>query len=866
MGALFDSAKVTYSAGPSANPDKPKKAEIIALFSLIENIVGTTLSGLIIGNAALYATRSAMYAAAARPSGSIGIVYNDSTAAYNGAYVTNGGTGSGAWTLTNLMLPSTFAAELAAALAAIAGFEADIEGKLDSTLAALSTLLGTATTLGSPADADTLPIRDSESSNVLKRVTWLSIKTALKAYFDGLYPSVGVSTKATPVDADRVGYFDSEAANAPKRLTWGNVKTALKAYFDGLYLNYNVSTKDTPVDADRIGYFDSQDANAPKRMTIANLMAAVKVVTDGLYPSKTIATDRLLGRDTAGTGNLEAIALHNSLAFSGSGQIGLADMAQATIKGRVAGGGTGTPTDLTPAQVRTMINVEDGANNYIHPSGDGNSHVPATGTVNNRKFLMAGMTAGSQAWQAANKSDVGLGNVDNISLREVVLMDQAWDNTITPLSMFKNSAGRWVMPTYLKGGLFGATGLTSDFLSYIWDQFEPLVPVGDVDVLTSEFLPLWVFKNGSGVEVMPVYLRNGLLGATGLDPDLMAYIAENIGGQYTDGTKLRRVYNALAAKVSPVVILGNGESWEDSLAIPQAQADILYARFGKSAQGHMTARGTTGINGVTQALSGGWTLTDIDLAAPTRRLGVDGYAMHTSLDTDTWVYGTMDFDEVFVFYDNSGSGTFRTKIGGTVVSTVVGNGTATSGVAHITSASGGASRVFALDTVGNTGEVSITDVFFFSSTLGVAYCKAGNSGTNAQQWAWISANFADIAASIVPDLLQLRLGINDVNQNTPIANFKTHLTTYVTNARAAWPGVEILLCMCPESGGAGAASRGVYAEAMLEVAKANNCAFFDSAIIGPYSETSADGLWLDVNHLNDGGARSLAFHQHRHLF
>ena len=35
------------------------------------------------------------------------------------------------------------------------------------------------------------------------------------------------------------------------------------------------------------------------------------------------------------------------------------------------------------------------SNNYSHPTGDGNLHVPATGTTNNGKFLKAGSTAGS---------------------------------------------------------------------------------------------------------------------------------------------------------------------------------------------------------------------------------------------------------------------------------------------------------------------------------------------------------------------------------------------------------------------------------------------------------------------------------------
>lgn len=39
----------------------------------------------------------------------------------------------------------------------------------------------------------------------------------------------------------------------------------------------------------------------------------------------------------------------------------MANMAQSTIKGRASGAGTGAPTDLSAAQVRTIINVEDGA-------------------------------------------------------------------------------------------------------------------------------------------------------------------------------------------------------------------------------------------------------------------------------------------------------------------------------------------------------------------------------------------------------------------------------------------------------------------------------------------------------------------------
>lgn len=53
-------------------------------------------------------------------------------------------------------------------------------------------------------------------------------------------------------------------------------------------------------------------------------------------------------------------------------------------------------------------------NNYSHPTGDGNLHVPATGASNNGKFLKAGSTAGSASWSdlpAASDSVAGITKV-----------------------------------------------------------------------------------------------------------------------------------------------------------------------------------------------------------------------------------------------------------------------------------------------------------------------------------------------------------------------------------------------------------------------------------------------------------------------
>lgn len=70
---------------------------------------------------------------------------------------------------------------------------------------------------------------------------------------------------------------------------------------------------------------------------------------------------------------------------------------------------------MSPSQHSKLEGIETGANKYTHPTGDGNMHVPATGTSNNGKVLKAGSAAGSAFWGALSKSDVGLGNVDNTS-------------------------------------------------------------------------------------------------------------------------------------------------------------------------------------------------------------------------------------------------------------------------------------------------------------------------------------------------------------------------------------------------------------------------------------------------------------------
>lgn len=55
---------------------------------------------------------------------------------------------------------------------------------------------------------------------------------------------------------------------------------------------------------------------------------------------------------------------------------------------------------MSAADKTKLDGVATNANNYAHPTGDGNLHVPATGTTSSGKVLTAGATAGSLSWVA----------------------------------------------------------------------------------------------------------------------------------------------------------------------------------------------------------------------------------------------------------------------------------------------------------------------------------------------------------------------------------------------------------------------------------------------------------------------------------
>ena len=121
------------------------------------------------------------------------------------------------------------------------------------------------------------------------------------------------------------------------------------------------TAKTTLVDADTVTIINSVGSVLSK-ITWANFKLAIKTYTDTLYnmyvhPNHT--GDVTSVADGATTITLDAVT-----------NAKLANMATQTIKGRTTAT-TGDPEDLTAAQVRAILNVADGANNYSHPNHSG---------------------------------------------------------------------------------------------------------------------------------------------------------------------------------------------------------------------------------------------------------------------------------------------------------------------------------------------------------------------------------------------------------------------------------------------------------------------------------------------------------------
>lgn len=103
----------------------------------------------------------------------------------------------------------------------------------------------------------------------------------------------------------------------------------------------------------------------------------------------------------------------------GTGKVTLAmqsDMATASLIGRKTAG-AGAPEVLSKADALTLLNVADGANNYVHPnhSGDVTSVADGAQTIGANKVTYGQMQQVSATDKILGRATAGAGNVEEIS-------------------------------------------------------------------------------------------------------------------------------------------------------------------------------------------------------------------------------------------------------------------------------------------------------------------------------------------------------------------------------------------------------------------------------------------------------------------
>lgn len=210
----------------------------------------------------------------------------------------------------------------------------------------------------------------------------------------------GTTAKSPLVDADTIAITNSEATNALCKITWANFKTSMKSYTDGLYNNFTYTHPNHSGDVTSVN--DGATTIGDGKVTLAKMA--------------NMATASFIGRNTASVGVPEIISMTTAKTMLGLGSAAyVADTTFATAaQGATADGaipkstvttlndfivatGNAAVARKTPTEVRTILNVEDGANNYVHPTTNGNKHIPVDGAANN---FLTYASAGTAGWAA----------------------------------------------------------------------------------------------------------------------------------------------------------------------------------------------------------------------------------------------------------------------------------------------------------------------------------------------------------------------------------------------------------------------------------------------------------------------------------
>ena len=147
----------------------------------------------------------------------------------------------------------------------------------------------------------------------------------------------------------------------------------------------------------------------PEDLTVAQAKTLLNLAGTNTGDQTITLTGDVTG---TGTGSFAATVANDAVTNAK-----LANVPTATLKGRTTAA-TGDPEDLTAAQARTLLNVADGANNYVHPnhSGDVTSVADGATTIAANAVTYGKMQDVSAASRLLGRGDSGVGDPQEITL------------------------------------------------------------------------------------------------------------------------------------------------------------------------------------------------------------------------------------------------------------------------------------------------------------------------------------------------------------------------------------------------------------------------------------------------------------------
>ncbi len=191
--------------------------------------------------------------------------------------------------------------------------------------------------------------------------------------------------------------------------------------------------------ADRVPYINSSNGFEVSTITptelgyLSGVSSAIQTQINAKFTNNVSATDRLLGRDTAGAGGIEEITVGDGLAFTGSGGIGIANYAD---------NGTWTPT-LTggSAAGTTTYTIQNGYYTRIGNMVFATARITYTAATGTGNLILGGLpfTIKNQT----NYAPPGTARIDGLSLPAsgVTLIAQGISNTTTANFVSNTAAG-----------------------------------------------------------------------------------------------------------------------------------------------------------------------------------------------------------------------------------------------------------------------------------------------------------------------------------------------------------------------------------------------------------------------------------------